>query len=71
MLVNSTEFQNNVGKYIDIADKQEVIIIRNGHPVARLVGMDKSISFLSDRLSGILPQDVDLSVEKGERLKRQ
>lgn len=68
MLVNSTEFQNNVGKYIDLADAQEVIIIHNGHPVARLVGMEKSISFLSDRLLGMLPQEVDLTAKKNERL---
>jgi len=60
-----------VGKYLDLAEGQEIVITRNGSQVARLVGMDKTISFLSDRLVGLIPPDVDEGAEKEERLARQ
>jgi prevent-host-death family protein len=71
MIVNSTEIQNNFGKYLDIASGQEVIITKNGLPVARLLGMKGTVSFLSDRLVGIIPRDVDEDEVKSERLARQ
>ena len=71
MMINSSDFQNNVGKYLDLADEQEIIITRNGSPVARLLGMNKSVSFLADSLIGLIPADIDESSEKAERLARQ
>jgi len=71
VIINSSDFQNNVGKYLDLAEGQEIVITRNGSPVARLVGMNKTISFLSDRLVGLIPPDVDENAEKEERLARQ
>ena len=71
MIVNSTEVQNNFGKYLEIASGQEIVITRNGVPVARLLGMQDTISFLADRLVGILPNDVDENETKIERLTRQ
>lgn len=68
MIINSSDFQNNVGKYLDLAEGQEIVITRNGSPVARLLGMKKTISFLSDQLVGLIPLDVDEYAEKAERL---
>jgi prevent-host-death family protein len=71
MIVNSTDVQNNFGKYLDLAAGQEIVITRNGTAVARLIGMKETVSFLSDRLVGIIPGDVDEKKEKNERLARQ
>ena len=71
MFVNSTEIQNNFGKYLDLAAGQEIVITRNGLPVARLLGMKETVSFLTDRLVGLIPPDVDEAAVKRERLKRQ
>jgi len=71
MIVNSTEMQNNFGKYLEIASGQEVVITKNGLPVARLLGMKDTLSFLADRLVGIVPRDVDEDKVKTERLARQ
>jgi len=71
MIVKSTDVQNNFGKYLGIASEQEVVITKNGLPVARLVGMNYVISFLSDRLVGIVPYNVDEDEAKSERLARQ
>ena len=71
MIINSSDFQNNVGKYLDLAEGQEIVITRNGLQVARLVGINKTVSFLSDRLVGLIPPDVDEDIEKAERFSRQ
>ena len=71
MIVSSTEVQNNFGKYLDMAAEGEVIITKNGLPVARLLGVNETVSFLSDRLVGIVPEDVTLEDPKSERLARQ
>lgn len=71
MLVTATEFQNNVGKYLTLADNEEIVIIRNGRQIARLLGMDETVSFLSDKLLGILPGDLNITDVRDERLARQ
>lgn len=39
MIVNSTELQNNFGKYLMMSMQKEVIITRNGVPVAKLTSL--------------------------------
>ena len=70
MIVSSTEVQNNFGKYVKLASKQEIIITKKGQPVARLVGNNEAVSFLSDRLVGLVPRDVNENAEREERLSK-
>jgi prevent-host-death family protein len=70
MIVNSTDIQNNFGKYLEMASKQEVVITKNGAAVARLIGIKEKASFLSDQLVGIIPADVDEDAVKDERTAR-
>ncbi|MTI58882.1 MAG: type II toxin-antitoxin system Phd/YefM family antitoxin [Firmicutes bacterium] len=37
MIISSTEVQNNFGKYLGLANEEDIIISRNGKKVARLV----------------------------------
>jgi len=71
MIVKSTEMQNNFGKYLEMAENQEIVITRNGQPVARLVGMNNAMQFLSDSLVGIIPTNIDENAMRDERLDRQ
>ena len=71
MIVNSTELQNNFGKYLEIASGHEIVITKNGLPVARLLGMSETLSFLADKLVGVLPYDIDEDEMKAERLAKQ
>ena len=71
MIVNSTEVQNNFGKYLDMAEEQEIVITRNGQPIARLVGVNNAVRFLSDSLVGLIPTDVEEDSMRSERLDRQ
>lgn len=58
--VTATELKNNFGKYLQyVISGEEVIILKNGKEVARLISKDKTLSFLSDSLVGVLNNDYD------------
>ena len=44
MIVNSTELQNNFGKYLMLAAKEDIIITRNGTEIAKLSAISDAIS---------------------------
>ena len=71
MIVSSTDVQNNFGKYLELASTREIVITKNGLPVARLLGMKEAVTFLSDRLVGLLPRGMDEDEAKSGRLSRQ
>jgi prevent-host-death family protein len=71
LVVNSTDLQNNFGKYLELASKQEIVITKKGKPVARLLGMEKTVSFLSDQLVGLVPRDINENKYKDEMLAKQ
>jgi len=64
MIVNATEFQNNVGRFLQQVQDSDIVITKNGKEVARLIAAKKAVSFLSDSLLGILPNDFNASHEK-------
>ena len=67
----ATEVQNNFGRYLKLAQEGgEIIIVKNGAEVARLVSRDKSVSFLSNSLIGVLSSDVDDKEARAERMRR-
>jgi len=68
--VNSTEVQNNFGKYLELASGQEIVITKNGTAVARLIGIEIQKKPLSEQMRGIIPSDVDEKLIKAERLSR-
>ncbi len=67
----STEVQNNFGRYLRLAEENgEIIILRNGTEVARLISKEKSVSFLTDSLIGVLQNDYDEEELRKERMKK-
>jgi prevent-host-death family protein len=38
MEITATEFKTNLGKYLDDVGREDVVITKNGKPVARLIG---------------------------------
>lgn len=68
----ATEMQNNFGKYLSLVMAgQEVIVTRNGKEVGRFIPKDAAVSYLTDSLTGILKEDVELDEAKTERLKEK
>ena len=68
MLVSLSELKTNPGKYVAIADRQDIYITRNGKRVARLTSARPDKTASAKALFGILPGDVDIDSARGERL---
>ena len=50
-VATATEVQNNFGRFLKVAQEGgEVVILKNGVEVARLVSREKTMSFLSNQL---------------------
>ncbi|MBQ9384525.1 MAG: type II toxin-antitoxin system prevent-host-death family antitoxin [Ruminiclostridium sp.] len=68
----ATDVQNNFGRYLQSAiDGNEIVILKNGKEVARLVSRQKAVSFLTDSLTGVLANDYDYKAERAERYERK
>lgn len=69
--ISSTEFKRNLGKYLSIVGKDDIIITRNGIPVAQVsTPKDEKVSLVS-QITGIIPDDgYTIEDAKGERLKK-
>ena len=71
LTATATEVQNNFGKYLQLVQSgEEVIVLRNGIEVIRMVSHDKSVSFLTDSLVGVLKGDYDDKSARMEMAKR-
>ena len=69
--VTTTELQQDFGKYLQMVQAGgEVIILKNGKEVARLISHEKSISLLTDSLTGILKGDYDDKMITKERMQK-
>ena len=69
MTVTATELQNNFGKYLQAVQQGgEIIILKNGVEVARLISKERSVSFLSDSLVGVLKNDYNDKAIREERI---
>lgn len=65
----ATEVQNNFGKYLQMVQAGgEIIVMKNGKEVARLVSHEKSVSFLTDSLLGVLKNDYNEKEARAERM---
>lgn len=71
LTVTATEFQQNFGKYLQaVQNGDEIIILKNGKEVAHLVSHEKTASFLTDSLVGVLRNDYDDKAVHEERMRR-
>lgn len=56
-IASATEVQNNFGKYLQYAmENGEVVILRNGKRVARIISEEATVGYLTDSLLGVLKQ---------------
>lgn len=69
MQVSVSELKTNIGKYVDMAEKQDIFITKNGKQVAKLVStkIDKVAAMKS--IFGIIPPDADLDEARMGRLR--
>ena len=68
----ATEVQNNFGRFLQAAiDGNEVVILKNGKEVARLVSRESAVSYLTDSLIGVISGDHDEKQILEERYGKQ
>ena len=54
-MATATDVQNNFGKYLQYAmENGEVVILRNGKRVARIISEEATVGYLTDSLRGVL-----------------
>lgn len=69
--VTATDMQNNFGKYLQaVQNGNEIIILKNGNEIARLISKKQTISFLTDSLVGTLKTDYDEREIQAERIAK-
>ncbi|HEX2954435.1 MAG TPA: hypothetical protein VHR47_10700, partial [Bacillota bacterium] len=70
LLLLANGFEENMGKYLALANSEDIIITKNGKQVARLTGVHNT-AMLTDSLIGIIPDSsVNLTTLREERLER-
>jgi antitoxin (DNA-binding transcriptional repressor) of toxin-antitoxin stability system len=70
MIVNSTDIQNNFGRYLSIVAEEDIFITKNGKNIAKLSRTTQDKVELAKSLFGIIPSDTSLEQAKEERLSR-
>lgn len=70
MTVTATEFKMNLGKYLVLAETEDIFISKNGKVNVKLVNNNQDKVEAMKSLFGILPPDVSLEEAREERLGR-
>ena len=70
MSITATELKKNLGKYLLLAETEDIFITRNGKVVAKLSNPYQDRVEIAKSLFGILPDDVALEEAKEERLNQ-
>ena len=67
----ATDIQNNFGRYLQMVQGgDEIVVLKNGKEVARLISHQRSVSFLLDALAGVLKGVYDENEMLAERMKK-
>ena len=69
MSITATELKMNLGKYLQLAESEDIYITRNGRTIAKLSNPYQERMDIARSLIGILPADVTLEEAREERLR--
>lgn len=67
--ISISELKTNPGKYVTMAEGQDVYITKNGKRIAKITSAKPNKMAAAEALLGILPGDVSLEEAREERLK--
>ena len=79
MQITLSDLKVNVGKYVDLADTEDVVITKYGKPTAKIIRFDKEPWYMKklpekitsvESLFGTIPNDIDLDDVRIERLTK-
>ncbi|MGN0487986.1 MAG: type II toxin-antitoxin system Phd/YefM family antitoxin [Ruminococcus sp.] len=63
-------FKMNFGKYLMLAETEDIYITKNGKVVAKLTNPNQDRVDIANLLFGILPEDITVEEARDERLGR-
>ena len=66
--ITATELKTNLGKYLMLAETEDIYITKNGKVIAKLSNPNQDRIDIAKSLFGIIPSDVTLEESKEERL---
>lgn len=70
MTITASELKNNLGKYIDLAETEDIYITKNGKQKIKLCSAkQRPLHFLDGMLEGINISEEEIKDIKWERLK--
>lgn len=67
--ISVSELKTNAGKYVTMAQTQDILITKNGKLIARLTTAKPDKVAAAKALFGILPSDVNAGEAREERLR--
>lgn len=70
MSITATELKTNLGKYLRLANTEDVYITRNGKVIARLTSPSQDRRASAQALFGSIKSDVTLEEARAERLSK-
>lgn len=70
MSITATELKKNLGKYLMLAESQDIYITKNGHTIAKLSSPYQSKLDTVDALFGSIPDTITLEEAQSERLSK-
>lgn len=69
--ITKEEFAKNIDKYLSLADKEDIIVIKGGKPAARLTSIQNDRLAAAYNLFGALCNDNDIEKIRAERLSKK
>ena len=70
MSITATELKMNLGKYLLMAETEDIYITRNGKIIAKLTNPNQDRVDMAKSLFGIIPADITLDEARKERLNQ-
>lgn len=70
MSITATELKVNLGKYLLLAETEDIYITKNGKVIAKLTNPYQNRVDIANSLFGILPADITLEEAREERLSK-
>ena len=67
MSITATELKSNLGKYLKLAENEDILITRNGKVVAKLSNPNADRVEMAKSLLGVIPSDITVEEAQEER----
>ena len=71
MQITATELKNNLGKYLALAEQEDIQITKNGHSIVKLSSTNKERLKRVRSVYGTLSNDISLDQARMEMLSKK